>query len=183
MRLFGAFSVAFVTILILGCPVNSRTQNIQKSAIPIPQNSTIEYQWIAGSMPPPYHYEYMIRISSSGEGTIVYCPDYPSAGIPEWKERFTISSEQLEQLNQVMEHNGLFTERWQAQTRHIVGGSYEYLSVAGNGKKIEIPPFVIPEQNESANNIYSAIRAITPEVILDKLEAQRQEYMKAYKER
>jgi len=146
----------------------------------IPVDFTVEYQWIAGSMPPPYHYEFMIRINASGQGEVIYWPDYSGEGTPEWKESFTVTQAQLEQLYQVMESNNLFTEKWQAQERHIVGGSYEFMNVTANSQRIKVPAFVFPEQQNRVKQIYDAIRLLPPKTIWDKLGAQRQDYMDKY---
>jgi len=175
------FSILAVFIISL-CPTDSISQekNVMEA---VPKDFSIEYQWIAASMPPPYHYEFMIRVKALGEGEVVYWPDYPGPGTPEWKENFTFTQAQLEQLYQVMESNNLFAEKWQAQERHIVGGSHEFMTATANRKKIQIPAFVIPEQTDRVKKIYDALRVLPPKTIWTKLETRRQEYMKAYKKR
>jgi hypothetical protein len=180
MKFFCTFFLSFASLLILGCSVNYMSKNTDGLMSSVPADFSVEYQWIAGSMPPPYHYEFMIRIKASGQGEVIYWPDYSGGGTPEWKEDFTVTQKQLEQLYQVMESNGLFSEEWQAQERHIVGGSHEFMNVTANGKKIKVPAFVTSEQTERIKTIYASIRAIPPKAIWDKMGAQRQVYMDSY---
>jgi hypothetical protein len=173
------FLTLFV-LLVAVCSYSAQSATINKTMNAIPEDFSIEYQWIAGSMPPPYHYEFMIRVKASGEGEVIYWPNYSGAGTPEWKENFTATQTQIEQLYQIMENNNLFTEKWQAQERHIVGGSHEFMTATANRKKIQIPAFVIPEQTDRVKKIYDALRVLPPKNIWTKLGAQRQEYMDKY---
>ena len=63
-----------------------------------PEDFTLQYDWCAGSMPPPYHYEYTIRIGPDLQGEIVFHPDYPGLGAPEWIESFDVAEESLDVL-------------------------------------------------------------------------------------
>src|SRR5690554_3169233 len=54
----------------------------------VPADFQIEYEWHEGSLPPPYHYEYTIRIGPGAQGEIVFLPDYPSDDTPVWTEPF-----------------------------------------------------------------------------------------------
>jgi hypothetical protein len=182
MKLFWALPLSFAVIIIMGCSVNSMSQNAQNSMNTVPDDFTVEYQWVAGSMPPPYHYEFLIRIKSSGQGEVVYWPDYSGPATPEWTERFTVSAEQLQQLFNTMKEQGLFTEIWQ-EGRHSVGGSYEFMTVVANGNKIKTPAFALPEQTDRMRNIYDALRVLPPKNIWTKLGAQRQKYMDSYEKK
>lgn len=175
--------MALAAIFILVCPINSIAQDANNPMNITPDDYLVEYQWIAGTMPPPYHYEYLIRINSSDQGQIFYWPNYKGKDTPEWTERFSVSPDQLDLLYKKMKDQRLFTEKWQAQEIHIIGGSHEFINVTANMKKIRVPAFVVPEQKERIKGIYTAVRALVPKAIMEKLEAQRQEYMKAYKKR
>ena len=65
---------------------------------PTPKDLTLQYDWGAGSMPPPYHYEYTIRIGPGLQGEIVFYPDYPGQGTPVWTEPFDADQEALDAL-------------------------------------------------------------------------------------
>jgi hypothetical protein len=146
-----------------------------------PADFSFEYNWSEGSLPPPYHYEYLIRLQPVGQGQVVFWPDYPGfAGVPEWVESFSPDSDQLDQLYQIMVDQGLFTEAWKAQDDPPVGGSSEWMAVTAHGQNIEIPAFVLPEQAAAVSEIYTALRSLVPQAIWDKLEKQRQEYVEGY---
>jgi hypothetical protein len=148
-----------------------------------PADFSIEYNWSEGSLPPPHHYEYLIRLLSSGPGQVVFWPDYPGfAGVPEWAERFNPSPEQLDQLYRIMLDQGLLTEEWRAEADPPVGGSSEWMAVTADDRQIVIPAFVRTEQSAAASAIYSALRSLVPDSIWEKLAEQRQEYIEAYPE-
>src|SRR5687768_17207155 len=43
-----------------------------------PADLRVEYDWRAGTMPPPHHYEYTVSIGPGTQGKVVFWPDYPS---------------------------------------------------------------------------------------------------------
>ena len=72
---------------------------------------------------------------------------------------------------------GLFTQRWQAQSDPPVGGSYDSLHVAAHGQQIGIPSFVIATQAAAVEDMATAVRALVPQDLWDKLNAQRERYV------
>ncbi len=145
-----------------------------------PDDFALTYEWVEGSLPPPYHYEYVIRLTASGQGEVIMTPDYPADDVPVWTETFSLPADQFDQLYATMAAEGLLTQAWQAQGDPPVGGSSEWLTVTAAGRLIEIPAFVVPAQASRAEAIYAALRSAVPETIWSKLEAQRQEYVEAH---
>ncbi len=138
---------------------------------------SLRYSWREGSIPPPYHYEYDILFDSTGKGSVVMIPDYPRGDVPRWTEPFAVAPEAARALHASMEAEGLFTHSWPALDRPPVGGSHASLSVTAGDREVEIPNFVTPERQEHAARIYDAIRALVPQALWDKLEAQREGYI------
>jgi hypothetical protein len=145
-----------------------------------PQDFKVIYEWQEGSLPPPYHYEYTITIKPSGEGEIVMLPDYDSDATPYWVEPFAVTPTALDQLYRLLVDKGLFTQVWQAQSDPPVGGSYDSLQVTAHGQQIEIPSFVIAAQATAAEDIATAVRALVPQDLRDKLNTQREQYVREH---
>lgn len=115
-----------------------------------PDDFRVEYEWRAGSLPPPDHYEYTITITPSGQSKMVLTSDYPfldpSAVVPEWAEPFHVEEPNLHDLYRVMVENELFTRSWRkGDTPLVPGGSYQTLVVIARGKHITVEDFLVSE--------------------------------------
>lgn len=161
--------------LLSGCSLSpNSTTDVPDSR---PADLSVHYHWQEGSLPPPFHYEYNITLKPQGQGKVVLTPDYPSDNVPTWTETFTVSAAELDQFYQVLFNQGLFRQTWRAQAVPPIGGSSQSVTVMAHGLKIEIPAYVLPEQEAAAVAICSAVRALVPEAIWDKLDTQRQQYI------
>jgi hypothetical protein len=145
-----------------------------------PDDFHAEYEWTEGSLPPPYHYEYTIRIGPAGEGAVEMIPDYPSDQAPVWVEEFIIQHADMDWLYLQMLEKEVFTTNWRTTDEPPVGGSSESLSVAAGGRVSEIPAYVVSGQEQAAAEIYAAIRSLVPQSIWEKLTAQRKKYMEEH---
>jgi endonuclease V-like protein UPF0215 family len=61
-----------------------------------------------------------------------------------------------------------------------VGGSFDSLLVTAHDRTIGIPAFVVAAQAPSAEAIHAAVRALVPQDIWDKLNAQREQYVREH---
>lgn len=145
-----------------------------------PADFALTYSWAAGSVLPPNHYEYTITVQPSGEGTILFVPDYSVGDAPQWHESFTLTSAQMDALYTTMEGNGLFETLWQPPESPPEGGSSDVITVSANRQTIHIPPYVIDKQEAARETIAGAVRATVPDALWAKLERQRQEYVDHY---
>ena len=141
------------------------------------EDFTIQYYWCAGSMPPPHHYEYTIHIGPGLEGEIVFYPDYPGLGTPEWTEPFDVAEESLDALYALVEEHVLSRE-WVKIEDGTVGGSLEWMSGTVDGQRFRVPIRV--EEEEALEPVYAAIKALVPDAIWTKLRAQREQYERNY---
>src|SRR4051812_12998157 len=130
-----------------------------------PVDFTVNYKWRAGSMPPPFHYEYSVVIGPGTEGKVVYTPNYPSDGVPTWTETFSVTSEQLDQLYNLVLAKKVFATNWQRMQDFPVGGSQEWADVTANGREISIPEFVQSPDDVAAGAIYSTVKEFVPQAI------------------
>jgi hypothetical protein len=138
---------------------------------------TLQYDWCAGSMPPPHHYEYTIRIGPGLEGEIVFHPDYPGLGAPEWTEPFDVAEEPLDALYALVKEQVLSRE-WVKVEDGTVGGSLEWMSGTADGQHFQVPSRV--EEEEALEPVYAAIKALVPEAVWAKLRARREQYERDY---
>lgn len=148
-----------------------------------PDDFSVLYEWQEGSLPPPHHYEYRIRLQSSGQGEVTMTPDYPSTEVPVWTEFFTIHPDAVDEIYGLMVAQDLFTTVRQTQPQPLVGGSMESMLVTANKKTVKIPAFVISEQASHMNNIYSAINELVPEAIWKRLNNLRGQYVREYQQK
>ncbi len=143
---------------------------------PCPSDLHVLYEWKAGTMPPPYHYEYSIEIAATGEGKVIYVPDYPSEKAPVWTEGFAVDSGALQRLCEKMAAEGLWTEQWQPPEIPLLGGSSESVVVKGNQRTVSLPSLPAGRQKERAKAIFEAIKSLVPQSLWTKLEEQRDRY-------
>jgi hypothetical protein len=162
--------------LLAGCAPASPTPDALNSR---PDDFRILYEWQEGSLPPPYHYEYSIAIEPDGHGQIALIPDYPAPQVPTWTETFQVSQAGLDALYHVMVSQGLFARRdWHPQDDPPVGGSSQSMQVTAHQKTITIPSYVAPDQASAAEAMAAAVSAAVPQAIWDKLNAQREAYVR-----
>jgi hypothetical protein len=164
-------------MLATGCATMNPTPDPRNSR---PADFKVVYDWQEGSLPPPYHYEYTITLAPDGQGQIVMVPDYAFSNPPTWTETFTVTPAQLDQFYRLVVDKGLFTQRWQAQSDPPVGGSSDSLTITAHGQQITIPAFVVSTQAAAAEDITTALRALAPQDLLDKLNTQREQYQQEH---
>ena len=55
----------------------TRTQEAADDDEAVPADFHLVYNWAEGSLPPPYHYAYVIEVEADGAGVIRMTADYP----------------------------------------------------------------------------------------------------------
>jgi len=173
-KLHLVFAAVVLFTVAAGCATVNPTPNPLDTR---PIDFDLVYEWHEGSLPPPYHYEYTITINPAGQGQIVMVPDYAFSNPPTWTETFTVTPTTLDQFYQLAIDKGLFAQRWQARPDPPVGGSYDVLKVTAHGQQITIPSFVDQTQAKAAKDMSTAVRALVPQNIWDKLNDQREQYV------
>ncbi|RME84439.1 MAG: hypothetical protein D6775_05500 [Caldilineae bacterium] len=138
--------------------------------------SEIIYYWSEAAVPPPHHYEYEVRIQGDGRGEIRFWPDYPGGETPCWQISFSVAAEDVQGLFRLMRTRGLFTTPWRAAEEPPVGGSSEWITVRAEGRVVEVPACLPPEQQEAMSRIYQAVRGLVPVAIWTELEKRRRAY-------
>ncbi|MGH9425940.1 MAG: hypothetical protein ACRD2L_06525 [Terriglobia bacterium] len=146
----------------------------------MPDDFSVAYEWRAGSLPPPSHYEYTITIKPTGQSEIVLTPDYPGFAPPKWTETFKVEAQSLHDLYRVMVENALFTKKWRRLDGVVVGGSKQTMVVTVRGKRITVKDHLVDEQEAPAEAMYSAVKALVPKEIWDRLQEKRKHYMEEH---
>jgi hypothetical protein len=145
-----------------------------------PADFHVLYEWTEGSLPPPHHYEYTITIKPGGHGEVVMVPDYAASRPPTWTETFAPTPAELDNLYRLLREQGVFTRPWRAQHNPPVGGSSQTVTVTAHGRRVVMPAFVLADQATAAEQVDKAVRAMVPQALWDKLEAQRQQYVEEH---
>jgi RimJ/RimL family protein N-acetyltransferase len=146
---------------------------------PTPKDFTLQYDWCAGSMPPPHHCEYTVHVGPGLRGEIVFYPDYPGQDTPVWTESFEVNEGAFNALYALVAERVLNRE-WVKIEDGTVGGSLEWMSGTVDGQHFKVPSRV--EGDEALESVYAAIKALVPDVVWTKLRAQREQYERDYEE-
>ncbi|MDP3047318.1 MAG: hypothetical protein Q8O07_07565 [Chloroflexota bacterium] len=163
-------------------PVAKRAQPSTPPAS-LPADFTLRYEWREGSVPPPYHYEYAIRVGPGVEGEVLFYPDYPQHDPPAWREDFAVSPEALAAVYALMDKQGVFRRTWRQPERHGIGGSHSWLEVTAGGRTVTAPPALAPDQAKAIGPVYEAIRAMVGEDLWRSLMARYEAFQQQSPER
>ena len=158
--------------LLAGCASTPDTKSV-------PKDFAFEYKWIAGTMPPPYHYEFLVAMDASGSGTITFWPNYPGRDSKPWVEKFAVTPENRERIYRRMQETAVFGQAWRKVENPPIGGSYDWVDVTANGKKYDLPAF--PVEREKAKALYKDLVALAPQSLWDDLYARRKKFEEEYK--
>lgn len=146
-----------------------------------PPDFAVVYAWAAGSMPPPYHYEYTIRVEPAGDCQIVFYPDYPAHDPPRWIEAFPISDALLDELHTLIAEKDLLRRNWPEAQPEAIGGSQEWLEIAADGEAVRLPARA--GADEDVMTVYAFIRGLVPEATWTDLMSRQEQYERDYEAR
>jgi hypothetical protein len=163
-------------------PVSKRAQSVTPPA-DSPPDFALRYEWREGSVPPPYHYEYAIRLGPGAKGEVLFYPGYPQHNPPVWREDFAVSAEALAAVYQLIGRQGVFRRAWRQPERYTVGGSHSWLQVTVHGQTVTVPAVLAPEQAEAIAPVYEAIRALVGEELWRSLMARFEAFQQQSPER
>ncbi|MCJ7626089.1 MAG: hypothetical protein MUO76_21565 [Anaerolineaceae bacterium] len=140
-----------------------------------PDDFRFRLEWAAGSMPPPYHYEYTIQVEA-GQGLITFFPDYPSADTPMWEETFVVDEPEMEGLFQLMAAKKVFRDTWQRQQEPTTGGSRSWLEVTCGKIVYKVPYDLEYAEQKALDEVYDSVRSLIPRDIWEMLVSRREQY-------
>lgn len=136
-----------------------------------------EYEWVAGTMPPPHHYRFAIRGATDpgARGEVVFVPGYAFESPPRWVSDFDIAPAAAAALVRVLDEQAAWTRGWQAPEdgrSRAVGGSQRTLRLSRGGQVTSVPADLSPVDRAAFDVIESAVRAMVPEMLWRDLRAR-----------
>jgi hypothetical protein len=140
-----------------------------------PPEFSIRYDWIAASVPPPYHYEYRIDAGADG-GRISFVPDYSMHDPPTWEVSFKVDLHKWLWLYEELVRARCFRPRWSAPRRRRIGGETHLLQISLPGKVFQIPSELTDRDALALQPVFSAVQALVPQAIWDELIARQGAY-------
>ena len=160
-----------IIALLSGCSMSTTT------TLPAtrPADFAFTYNWIAGSMPPPYHYEYTLKLSD-GVVAISYLPSYPGGDVPTWTETVTPDPAAVEAVYQQVVQRNVLTRTWKAEARPRVGGTQQNLQVTAAGRSARVPNGIADNDADAIEPVYLAIQALVPQTTWDELDERQRAY-------
>jgi hypothetical protein len=145
----------------------------------IPPDLTVRYFWVGPTIRPPYHNEYSITIGPGPKGEVSYIPDYPNHNPPTWVEPFSIPPADLEALYTLLVKKDAFRPAWKQRPAGSVGGEQARMEASAGEQRASIPAGLNVQDAASAQPLFDAVHALVQQSIWDKLESQRQEYIRS----
>ncbi|MPZ83746.1 MAG: hypothetical protein GEV28_26475 [Actinophytocola sp.] len=123
-------AVLAATLLLAGCArTDPGTPTADSAAMPDDFGGTIEYA--NGSVAPPYHYEWVLRITED-TAELTWRPGYDKGG-PSWRESAPIGREQRERLYERLREAGALDPS-PAEDEGMVGGSTGSVELVAGGR-------------------------------------------------
>jgi len=139
-----------------------------------PEDFTVIYRWIEGSVPPPYYYEYEIHVGPGEKGRIIFSPDYPMEDPPVWIEEFHLDNATFNRLYELIVEKDILMRDWTRMEDNTVGDELEWIEGVANTIHFKVPSAI--EESEIVESIYEFIRSLVPERIWTKLMSQQKQY-------
>lgn len=144
------------------------------------QKLTFEYFWQAGSLPPPYHSEYTIRLAPDGLVELIFLPDYDSPETPRWVETRQATPEQIAALQALVGQVGLFDHPWSTPAAPLaIGGPTQSLRLSDGQRSASIPEALSAQDSQRLQPLLAAIQALLPAETWQKLKTQQEQYIRS----
>jgi len=134
-----------------------------------PQDFSFQFRWHMGSVPPPYYYEYTIRVNPDGTGSIDLLPDYPQNHPQKRTAPLRLEQSMLEYLFQEMKTAGLFDKACVEVDSNWIGGSQAALDVNAWGKDYHVPFSISSADTQRLEPVFLAIQELIPSQLLNGL--------------
>ncbi len=149
---------------------------------PTPDPIEFDYEWVAGTMPPPHHYRYTIRgvLAAAAQAEVVFVPGYAFESPPRWVSTFTVDAAAAAALERVIEQQAVWTRAWKAPDdgrSRAVGGSQRTLRLSRGGSVVSVPADLTPEDRAAIGEVEEAVRALVPEPLWRDLRARHAAHM------
>jgi hypothetical protein len=134
-----------------------------------PDDFSFTYRWKLGSVPPPYYYEYTIRVKEDGTGDIELLPDYPEHHPQKRTAPMRLNKTTLKFLFEEMQSAGLFEKACAEVESNWIGGSQASLDVRAWGKDFHVPFSISSADTRRLEPVFLAIQELIPPHLLNGL--------------
>lgn len=167
---------AVLALLAAGCGTPDPNPDPGGGRAPggMPADFAVRYEWGNGALPPPYHYDYTIRLGpGAGTGRVEFRPGHDS--LPVWTESFPVTEAQLRSVYAVFMARGVFDRAW-GEGRPMAGGETEWLEATARGRSVILPSQPRDEDRTALREVYAAVRAVVPRGMIAGLVARQERF-------
>ncbi len=143
----------------------------------LPDDFSLTYEWAAGSLPPPHHYEYTITVEAYHKGRVWFWPDYPASTVPIWEVSFHPVLTTCILLYNWLKATGFFSHPQKASAEPAVGGAVGHLTTTADGQQIELKVHLLPD--EERMTLHQTLRALIPDMVWQELSNRQRAYLQS----
>ncbi|MCL5986910.1 MAG: hypothetical protein M1371_10185 [Actinobacteria bacterium] len=194
LLILATVSIFLISIIFFsGCrktsdtEVSASTASVNNTSVTSQnQNTTEDFSttlyWDTGSLPPEYHYYYLITIGPGPEGRFDYQPGYGKPPAPDiWVMEFSVSFVKLNELYEFLNGNGLFRDSWE-KVEPSIGGSFYKITITANDKTYKVPPdFELkPKDSKKISEVADFVKNLVPENIWTDMEKRQKEFEESF---
>lgn len=140
----------------------------------------IEYSFNIGSLPPPYHYEYTITITSDGTAALEYMMGYTRTSDNTLEYTIDIRNTPFKYLKKEIKESGLLNKRigYLHSGEIPVGGSSEHMTIFDGSDTITyVPSYPDKAYDKVLERLYLKIRKCIPDNVWNEVKTKRDERM------
>jgi len=169
MRIRRLGGMGMLLLIILGACLSSSSNR--------PDDFSISFYWNTGSLPPKYHYKYVITLGPGLQGEFEYQPGYDQDQAYFWSTTFSVSESAFDDLFSTLQQESILKSRWNTG-EGLIGGSTTDLIITAYGKEYHIPSIHKLKTLDQARveTAMDAIRAVVPQSVWDEMEARQTAY-------
>ena len=146
----------------------------------LPKNFEVTYEFSNGTVAPPYHYQWTIRIlPGKRDAQYEFRPGYGGleSGIQVWKSSFPLPTSKRAALYAKLTKVG-FDRNWDDRSLPRVGGPTHALTIMGKNGPVKIPTFPASGADDRRAE---ALRAAVEEVVPARIRAEFKRRFEAQK--
>ncbi len=143
-----------------------------------PEDFSLTLEWDTGSLPPPYHYTYIISIGPDLISKFSFQPGYaPENSDKRWVTTFELQSKDLDSLFKTLAEKEILRSKWSTD-QPLLGGQGTSLVITADGEKYTIPSVSIltRAESEKIEEVIKIIRDYVPKTIWNEMNARRAEF-------
>ncbi len=145
----------------------------------------LEYHFNVGALPPPYHYSYIITISSDGKGELVYISGYESTPKNTSIHPFMLKSKQLKKLKKEVKDSDVLNLNIKTRPNEEIpdGGHSDGLEIYGINKESDskdtvliksVPTYPELKYEGILDKLYKVIQNSVPDNIWNEVNSRKE---------